>query len=202
VGYQLSNTVGIRYTTGRGEVHSIATPISTLYQEAQGRTSRGKTTRDHVVMVTNRLSWGDVRKADCVIGTGTVCSCRIILRTLLILDPSQAIPKELLTLKSFGIDRNWNWNHIESKLIPKNPIDPTITCVSKSNAYPVFYSLMVRAASSSPASPYILTTLRYSTALLGTLVSSIDRWPSRTVRAVAMHSSSARSTSSAPCLHS
>jgi hypothetical protein len=80
VGYQLSNTAGIRYTTGRGEVNSIATPITTLYQEAQGRTSRGNTNRDHVVMVTNRLSWGDVRKADCVIGTGTVCSCSIILR--------------------------------------------------------------------------------------------------------------------------
>jgi hypothetical protein len=80
-GYKLSLDRGVRYSTSRGNVQAIGAPISVFYNEARDKISpHGEHDLDHVIMVTNRLAWGDVRKADCVIGTGTVCSCSIILR--------------------------------------------------------------------------------------------------------------------------
>jgi hypothetical protein len=80
-GYKLSYDRGIRYSTSRGNVQAIGAPISVFYKRPETRPHlSGEHDRDHVIMVTNRLAWGDVRKADCVIGTGTVCSCSIILR--------------------------------------------------------------------------------------------------------------------------
>jgi hypothetical protein len=77
-GYKLSLDRRVRYSTSRGNVQAIGAPISVFYTEARDKISpRGEHDLDHVIMVTNRLAWGDARGADYVIGTGVVCNYAI-----------------------------------------------------------------------------------------------------------------------------
>jgi hypothetical protein len=71
-----------------------------------------------------------VRDPDVVIGTGI------------------ASPKELLSLKSFGIVKETKMDiaKIKAKTPFVKPIDPAITCVSETNAYAVSYSLVWHGA--------------------------------------------------------
>lgn len=73
-GYQISEIGGIRYTTGRGVVGYPCSPFGHLYWHAHEQTRHESSTADldDVVIVTNRLSWGDMREPDHVIGSGVV----------------------------------------------------------------------------------------------------------------------------------
>lgn len=71
--YELTDTAGIRYNLGRGLVGSAHCPFVTFFSEARDRVHSGVSySAEWVVIVTNRLAWGELKTADVVIGTGMV----------------------------------------------------------------------------------------------------------------------------------